>query len=277
MIQDIFPHQFSNDFLANRSVQDDDIIINFKDNSFLLKENGEEFEFPRKKDVPEINDKTESTFLFVLNHKPCYLIWDDLNISLPGFIYKEMDFFRYTTQQEIAWASIVSFQLKNWYSENKYCGKCGSKTKQKTDERALICTNCNSVIYPKISPAVIAAIVCGDKILLARGATWPNDWYSCIAGYVDVGESLEDALKREAKEEVGIDIKNIRYYKSQPWPLSGSMMIGFIAEADDTQPIILEEKEIADAKWFNKSELPGHPSKISIAGEMIDKFVKGEL
>lgn len=277
MIQDIFPHQFSNNFLADRQLQDDDVVIYFKENSFLLKESGDEFEFPRKKNIPEITDKTESTFLFVLDEKPCYLVWDDLNINTPGFVYKEIDFFRYSTQQEIAWASMVSFHLRNWYSENKFCGKCGAKNEQKPDERALICTNCNSVIYPKISPAVIAAIVCGDKILLARGANWPDDWYSCIAGYVDVGESLEDALKREAKEEVGIDIKNIRYYKSQPWPLSGSMMIGFIAEADDTQTIVLEEKEIADAKWFSKSELPGYPVNISIAGEMIDRFIKGEL
>ena len=277
MIQDIYPSKFSNDYLSVRNIGEDDFIIYFKENTFLLKQNGDEFIFPRKKDLSEISNKTDSTFLFTLNDTPCFLIWDKLNTVGSGFIYKEIDFFRYTKQQEIAWASMVAFHLKNWYIQNQFCGKCGAKTKQKLDERALECTRCDSVIYPKISPAVIAAIVCGDKILLARGANWPGDWYSCIAGYVDVGESLEDALRREAKEEVGIDLKNIRYYKSQPWPLSGSMMIGFIAEADDMQPIILDKKEIADAKWFNKSELPKYSSNISIAGEMIEKFERGEL
>jgi NAD+ diphosphatase len=92
-----------------------------------------------------------------------------------------------------------------------------------------------------------------------------------------VGESLENTVIREVKEEVGLDVKNIRYYKSQPWPFSGSMMIGFIAEADDSQPIKIDEKEIADAAWFQKENLPMHPATISIAGEIIEKFIMGEL
>ena len=165
----------------------------------------------------------------------------------------------------------------NWYSQNKFCGKCGAGIQQKTDERAIICPDCNTIVYPKISPAVIVAIVCNDKILLARNSNFPEKWYSLIAGYADVGESLEETLVREVKEEVGLDIKNIRYYKSQPWPLSGSMMIGFIAEADDNQFISIDNKEITEAAWFTRENLPEHPSDISIAGEMIDKFERGEL
>ncbi len=277
MIQDIYPHRLRNDYLADRIMGEEDLILYFKDNSFLLKTKGDEYELPRKMDFNNTLERTSSTFLFTLNDIPCFLIWDKLNIEKREFIYKEIDFFRYTNQQEIAWASMVGFHLKNWYSQNKFCGKCGTKTKQKSDERALMCPNCNSIIYPKISPAVIVSIVCNDKILLARGANWPEDWYSCVAGYVDVGESLEEALIREVKEEVGVDIKNIRYYKSQPWPLSGSMMIGFVAEANDMQPIVIDGKEIVEAKWFNISDLPKFSSRISIAGEMIEKFEKGEL
>ena len=277
MIQDIYPHRLSNYFIANREIDEEDLILYFNDNSFLLKESGNEFELPKKKDFPEISDQTKSSFLFTLNDVSCFLIWDELITKKSDFIFKEIDFFRYTNQQEIAWASMVGYHLKNWYTQNRFCGKCGAETKQKSDERALECNNCNTVVYPKISPAVIAAIVCNNKILLARGANWPEDWYSCVAGYVDVGESLEEALIREVKEEVGIDIRNIRYYKSQPWPLSGSMMIGFVAEADDTQPIVIDEKEIADARWFSRSELPKYSSHISIAGDMIEKFDNGDL
>jgi NAD+ diphosphatase len=165
----------------------------------------------------------------------------------------------------------------SWYAHNKFCGKCGGLTVLKNDERAISCPSCQTTIYPKISPAIIVAIFSNDKILLARGVNFRDGFYSLVAGYVDIGESIEDAVVREVKEEVGLDIKNIRYYKSQPWPFSGSMMIGFIAEADDTQPIRIDEREIIDAAWFSHTNLPNHPQNRSIAGEIIEKFVKGEL
>lgn len=277
MIQDIFPYRFNNLYLANKGIGERDLIFHYNGNSLLLKINGDEFEIPQKKDFSEISDKTESTFLFTLNEVPCFLIWDVLNIDNPNFIYKEISFFRTTQQHEIAWVSIVGFHLMNWYMQNRFCGKCGAKTKQKSDERAIACPNCNTIFYPKISPAIIVAIVSNNKILLARNTNFPGSWYSLIAGYSDIGESLEETLVREVKEEVGLDIRNIRYYKSQPWPPSGSMMIGFIAEADENQPISIDNKEIVDAAWFSRDNLPEHSSKISIAGEMIEKFKLGEL
>jgi len=98
-----------------------------------------------------------------------------------------------------------------------------------------------------------------------------------IAGYVDIGESLEETVVREVKEEIGIDVKNIRYYKSQPWPFSGSMMIGYWAEADDLQPLRLDENEISEAGWYSRGNLPNHPVNISIAGEMIELFEKNMM
>jgi NAD+ diphosphatase len=277
MIHEIFPHRFDNHYLANNNIGKKDYVIHYNGNSLLLKTNGNEFEIPQKKDFSEISDKTERTFLFRLNDVPCFLVWDSLKADKPHFIYKEINFFRTIRQQEIAWISIVGFHLMNWYSQNKFCGRCGTRTQQKPDERALICPDCDTIFYPKISPAIIGAIICNNKILLARSPNFPGNMYSLIAGYVDVGESLEEALAREVKEEVGLDIKNIRYYKSQPWPSSGSMMIGFIAEADENQPISIDIKEIADAAWFTRGDLPEHPLNISIAGEMIEKFEKGEL
>jgi NAD+ diphosphatase len=277
MIQEIFPHRFSNHFLPNKTIGEMDFVLHYTGNSLLLKTNGDALEIPQKKDFPEISEETEKTFLFSLNDIPCFIIWNKLKAEEPHLVYKEINFFRTTTQKEIAWIGIAGLHLMNWYSQSKFCGKCGSKTHQKPDERAIICPDCNTTVYPKISPAVIVAIVCNDKILLARNANFPGSWYSLVAGYADIGESLEETLRREVKEEVGLDINNIRYYKSQPWPVSGSMMIGFVAEADENQPIILEEKEIAEAEWFTRGNLPKHPTNISIAGEMIDKFEKGEL
>ena len=277
MIHEIFPHQFDNHFIITDNIAEDDYILHYNEKSLLLKINGDEFQLPTKKDVSDILDTTESTFLFSLNGVRCFLVWNATKLIDNRFVYKEINSFRTLNPREIAWICIVGFQLNNWYLENKFCGKCGTKTAEKPDERAIICPNCNTVVFPKISPAIIVAILCKDKILLAHNSNFEQKRYSLVAGYVDVGETLEETVMREVKEEVGLDVKNIRYYKSQPWAFSGSMMIGFTAEADDTQPIRPDNVEITEADWFSRENLPNHPPKISIAGEMIDKFEKGEL
>jgi len=277
MIHEIFPHQFDNHFIITDNIAKDDYILHYNEKSLLLKINGDEFQLPTKKDVSDILDTTESTFLFSLNGVRCFLVWNATKLIDDRFVYKEISSFRTLNPREIAWICIVGFQLNNWYLENKFCGKCGTKTAEKPDERAIICPNCNTVVFPKISPAIIVAILCKNKILLAHNSNFEQKRYSLVAGYVDVGETLEETVMREVKEEVGLDVKNIRYYKSQPWAFSGSMMIGFTAEADDTQPIRPDNVEITEADWFSRENLPNHPPKISIAGEMIDKFEKGEL
>jgi len=277
MIQDIHPHRFSNLYLANRAPQENDYIFHYQGNTLLLKTNCGKLALPLKKDFPEISAETEHVFLFSMNEVPCFLVWSEPKTDDPQFAYTDISFFRTTTQHEIGWVSLVGLHLRNWYQQNRFCGKCGNETQHKSDERAVVCPVCNTVVYPKISPAVIVAIVCNNKILLARNSNFTGGWYSLVAGYADVGETLEETLVREVKEEVGLDVWNIRYYKSQPWELSGSMMIGFIAEADENQPIRIDEKEITDAAWFTRGNLPNHPSNISIAGEMIEKFERGEL
>lgn len=275
MIHEIFPHQFNNQFIVANKIGEDDYVFHYIGNSLLLKIDGDIIGIPRKKDIPGVSGTTEKTFLFTFNGVACFIIWDCPKTNDSQFAYKDISFFRTISQQEIAWISIVGFHLMNWYTQNKFCGKCGSKTEEKTDERAIVCHNCNSVVYPKISPAIIVAITCNDEILLAHNANFPGSWYSLVAGYADVGESLEETVIREVKEEVGVEVKNIRYYKSQPWPVSGTMMIGFFAEADSTVAVTPDNKEITDAAWYKRGSLPNHPPAISIAGEMIELFEKG--
>ena len=275
MIQDIHPHRFSNTFIKTSGIQEEDYVFHFNGNSLLLKQSGDRFEFPRKRDLKECDP--EGIFLFTLDDLNCFLV---RNCNVPEsekFVYHEINFYRTIPQKEIDWTSIVAFQLMNWYTQNKFCGKCGKPTVLKNNERAIFCSTCQVTKYPVISPAIIVAVLRGDKILLARGPNWRENYFSLVAGYVDVGESIEDAVAREVKEEVGLDIKNIRYYKSQPWPFSGSMMIGYIADADDNQSILIDNNEIAEAAWFPRDNLPNHPNERSIAGEMIEKFVRGEL
>lgn len=275
MIQNIHPHHFDNTFVADSQIKNDDYIFHFSGNELLLKQNGETIEIPQKRDFSSCD--SESIFLFTLNNKQCFLVSNCRQPKGSEFGYHPITFRNPFSQKEIDWACSVALQLKNWYAQHKFCGKCGTQTVASTTERAIICPSCETTLYPTISPAIIVAILCNNKILLARNAMFPDAFFSLVAGYVDIGESIEAAVAREVKEEVGLDIKNIRYFDSQPWPFSGSMMMGFVAEADENQTIKIDNNEIVEAAWYRADNLPNHPPARSIAGVIIQKFKNKEL
>ncbi len=276
MIQDIFPHRYDNQFLAHQKIQDTDWVFYFRGNELLLKPDGDLFRIPSKLDFEGL--KTDSAiYLFKLNETSCFLIQEEPEFDASTFEFHNINVVRNWDRPEIAWSALAAFQLMNWYAQNKFCGKCGSPMLPKDNERAIACTHCSNLVFPKISPAVIVAILSGDQILLARNASFTNNRFALIAGYVDVGETMEQAVRREIKEEVGLEISSLKYYKSQPWPLSGSLMIGFVAEADSKQPIVIDNCEIVEAAWFSRGQLPNVPNNTSIAGELIEKFESGEL
>jgi len=277
MIQDILPHSFDNHYRVGAKIKENDFLLHFKANTLLMKISNEAVDLPRMSDFRDITDTSNITFLYTLNDVSGFILWDEAETVEGDFEYKEISFFRTIPQKEIGWISVVGLHLRNWYAEHRFCGKCGAETYHKSDERALVCSACNTHFFPKISPAIIVAIINKDKILLARNSNFAASWFSLIAGYVDVGETLEETVAREVKEEVGLDVKNIRYYKSQPWPLSGSLMIGYIAEADENQPIAIDNNEIVEAAWFSRDNLPSHPTNASVGGELIEKFKNGEL
>lgn len=275
MIQDIAPHHFSNHFPDTRVIGEGDYIFHFQKENLLLKHHNGQLHFPIRQDFGGKIDA--GIFLFTLNDTPCFLAESCVIPDHPDFVYHDISFFRNIAQKEVAYTSIVALQLMHWYNDNRFCGKCGSLVHHKSDERALVCDACGNLLFPRISPAIIVAIICKDRILLAKGVNFRGGFYSLVAGYADIGETLEEAVSREVKEEVGLDVTGIRYYSSQPWPLSASMMIGFIAYADDRQPVVIDPHEISDAAWYSRDHLPSHPpASISIAGEMIEKFRNGD-
>ena len=162
--------------------------------------------------------------------------------------------------------------LALWDESSQYCGKCGSKTLSIENERAKKCSKCKHIVYPKISPAVIVAIIRDDKILLAKNSRFKGKMHSILAGFVEPGETLEECIHREIKEEVNIEVKNIRYFGSQPWPFPDSLMIGFFADYKSGE-ITLTEDEIVEADWFSKENLPDLPLKFSISRKMIDSYI----
>ena len=170
-------------------------------------------------------------------------------------------------------------QVVAWDRTHRFCGQCGAATVDQVHERAKRCPACGLISYPRLSPAIIIAIVRrtdgGDRLLLARSHRFPPGRFSVIAGFVEPGETLEACAQREVCEEVGIRIRDIRYFGSQPWPFPNSLMIAFTAEYAGGE-ITLEESEIAEAGWFAADALPDIPPRMSISRRLIDWFVAGQ-
>lgn len=163
-------------------------------------------------------------------------------------------------------------QLLYWVKSNKFSGYSGKLNKFDEKEEALYCSTTSSMIYPSISPCVLAMITKGDRILLARNTLFPEGLYSVLAGFVEVSESAEETVKREVLEEVNIKVKNIKYFGSQPWPFPSQLMLGFSCEYESGE-IKVDKKEIAEANWYQAKNLPYVPPVTSLSGKLINSFV----
>lgn len=212
-------------------------------------------------------------FLGTLKGQPCYsteLAHDTMppdNMALMGLreLYGVID-------DELYAVCGRAIQIVDWDRTHQYCGHCGTPTTQLDYERAKRCPKCGLVNYPRLSPAIIVLVSRGDEVLLARAPRFRDGMYSVLAGFVEPGESLEETVAREVREEVGIEVADIRYFGSQPWPFPNSLMIGFTATYAGGD-IVLEPEELVDAAWFSKHNLPLIPPKPSIARMLLDWFV----
>ncbi len=171
-----------------------------------------------------------------------------------------------------SFAVATTQQIFRWQTNNQYCGRCGSKMKPSETERAMVCDDCHNIQFPKICPAVTVAIINDDKLLLARNRNSVFKRFALIAGYVEVGETFEDTVHREVMEEVGLKVKNVQYYKNQPWALTDAQMIGYFVELDESDEVKLQEEELLEARWFRADEIPPNITDRSLTYEMIGKF-----
>ncbi len=168
-----------------------------------------------------------------------------------------------------------AYQIVEWDRTHQYCGTCGTQTETLPQERARVCPECKLTNYPRLSPAVIVSVRRSDQLLLSRSYNLPEKMYSVLAGFVEPGETLEEAVAREVHEEVGIRIRNIKYFGSQPWPFPNSLMIGFTADHADGE-LQINRSEIDDAGWYSIDTLPQIPPKLSIARSLIDAFIRDQ-
>jgi NAD+ diphosphatase len=164
-------------------------------------------------------------------------------------------------------------QIVDWFRNHKFCGQCGEPTGSAESDRSRKCHSCNQMFYPRLSPSIIVLVTRGEELLLAKNAHARGNFYSTLAGFVEPGESLEETVHREVFEEVGVKVKNLKYFSSQSWPFPNSLMLGFHAEYDSGE-ITIQEEEIADAQWFHYTEMPNKPAMVSISGWLIDAYIK---
>jgi NAD+ diphosphatase len=190
-----------------------------------------------------------------------------------GMVFRDLRSFFFGVDEDFFRMAGRVKQIVGWHATHRFCGRCGGKTEPVSGELAKQCTRCGMMHYPRLSPAAIVLVERGDHILLARSPGFPKGLYSVLAGFVEPGESIEDTVAREIREEVGIGVENVAYFGSQPWPFPNSLMIGFTADYADGE-LAPDPGEIEDAGWYTADDLPQLPPTTSIARAMIDDFVQ---
>ena len=245
----------------------------FRNQTLLVKLAGESIRIPTFQDIKEIGiELKRKHYLGELDQTSCYAVEIETDIQLPDtFAFWGLRQILGQVDDSFFQVAGRGYQIIHWDRTSRFCGSCGSLNQDKLDERAKQCPSCSFITYPRISPAVIVAVIKDNQILLARNKKFANHIFSVISGFVEPGETLEECVRREIKEEVGIEVKNIRYFGSQPWPFPDSLMIGFTAEYARGE-LITDNEEIVEAKWFTVDKLPHLSPKSTIARELIDWY-----
>ena len=215
-------------------------------------------------------------YLFRMQEKNYFLWAEDTPPCHPDrYRYEPVRTLRQLISKEVCFAVMTGWHLYNWYRQNRFCGCCATPTVHEDTQRALRCPGCGNLIFPRISPAVIVAVTDGDRLLLSKYAGRAYTRYALLAGYTEIGETLEQTVQREVLEEVGLRVKNIRYYKSQPWGVDGNVLMGFYCDLDGSDTITLDTQELAMAGWYPRDDLPARDDGISLTREMIRTFEEG--
>ncbi|WP_124100309.1 NAD(+) diphosphatase [Ruminococcus sp. Marseille-P6503] len=208
-------------------------------------------------------------FLLSLGEKP----------EAEGFEYQDIDRIKTVSPGLRQFAAVTGYHYYRFHMENRFCGKCGGKTVHRPEKRCMICTRCGNEIFPKISPAVVVGVTDDrtDSIILTKYAGGSYRKYALVAGFAEMGETAEQAARREVMEETGIEITELKYFGSQPWGFSQNMLIGFFAKAKGSRRIVMDQEELSEAKWVRRDELEAKENSISLTNEMIWAFKCGKV
>lgn len=272
MIQDLGEKKLYNEFEAAEATETDKVFC-FDGDKLLVKTNED-----GTIEIPEAGafdaDRNDMQYLFRIDGEKYFLL---MNKAVPeGFDWESARNLRKLEWKETAFAAATAYHLYQWYRDNRFCGRCGAPLIHDGKERMLKCHECGNAVYPKISPAVIVGVTNGDKILLTKYNGRVYKRYALIAGFTEIGETAEETVKREVMEEVGLKVKNVRYYKSQPWGTDCNLLLGFFCDLDGEEGITLDEDELSVAEWFERGQLPEEDDGFSLTREMMRVFNEGE-
>ncbi len=295
MIQDIYPRIYHNEYHDLKPDAHDFILV-FHKNTVLIRYQDEKIRYPLREELSAF--ECSFHYLFSIDDYRYFLASPSSSvpvgqrslsgqdpllgqkvlpvITLPGYSYEDVRIFRTASSRHTAFAGITAHHLFGWYQANRFCGRCGHRMLPDQKERMLFCPECRNMVYPRISPAVIVGVINEDKILMSKYAGRAYANYALIAGFTEIGENLEQTVAREVMEEVGLKVRNIRYYKSQPWAFSGSLLMGFFCDLDGSGQITLDTSELAEAGWFGRDEITLTDDHVSLTREMIMRFKNGE-
>ena len=285
MIQDIAPSVFRNEYDPDGKADASSRVLFFSGSNVLMKGEGSAMELPSLEELDFAGiTAPDLRFLFRVDGRGIFLLPDretgiDPENLPPGWHFEPVMYYRNDRRspKSQAYSVLTGYQLRNWYRDNRFWGTCGSRTELSSAERAVRCPSCGRVIYPRIVPAVIVAVVDGDRILLTKYANRPFKNYALIAGFTEIGETLEETVAREVMEEAGLRVKNIRYYKSQPWGIVDDLLAGFICEVDGSREIHMDRQEQKEAEWVKREDIPGEDDDFSLTSEMMHRFKAGKL
>ena len=272
MIQDIFPSKLDNAFLP-AEIEDDDFLLIFdSDGRILVHVDSGALSFIKGSEVKD----SRLVYLFSVDDRRYFLALDTTGINKAGYAYYDLREIRNIAVQKDVFIVFTAYHLWRWYTDNKFCGRCAEQLVFHEKERALRCPKCGNVIYPRINPAVIVGVIKDDSMLITKY----RQGYAhsaLIAGFTEIGETLEETVQREVMEETGIRVKNVRYYKSQPWGMAQDILVGFFCEADGDDEIKMDEGELKYAAWVKKEDIKLQPDNFSLTNEMMKVFKENKL
>lgn len=267
MLQDIYPQIYHNE-MSFRTPKAGDIALIYTPQGIMCQQGAGDLLLPR---IDQCTPETEWIYAFSIDETCYYLPLSDTDA--PGFA--PCGDYRSLARRVTAFACSVGHSLYRWYRGNRFCGACGHPMQPDDKERAMVCPQCAHRVYPKICPAVIVAVYHGDRLLLTRYAGRAFKRYALVAGFCEIGETVEDCVRREVMEETGLKVDRLTFYKSQPWVVTDTLLMGFFARLSGGEDVRLQEDELAEATWFDREEIPGDFSGDSLTGEMITLFRKG--
>lgn len=272
MLQEIEPRHLDNQYHPQEPTEQDMICV-FRGQDVLTSRRENEVCLPDRRLLE--GGIQRQVYLFSMDGCAYFLAELREDFPLPeGFFFDNLRSHRKLKPKHTVYAEMTAWHLYIWYRDNRFCGRCGGFTRHDEKLRMLGCPSCGNMIFPKICPAIIVAVTDGDRLLLTKysGRAYKN--YALIAGFTEIGETAEDTVRREVFEEAGVHVKNIRYWKTQPWGIDADLLLGYFADLDGSAEITMDREELSLAGWYSRDEMDIPADDVSLTNDMIRAFIE---